>query len=146
MSKKFIYEVPVIVRVHGENDEDEIDSSLSTNLKVLNITCTAFNQDDIKQYLPVELEQLRMYHTDGILFIDAIISDFEYLNLELRLRPIVFVKDYICDLLNGQMSDGWGEGFEQFSYTIGKDNYTQEVYISCWDRDKHCEFVRMEEC
>jgi len=86
-----------------------------------------------------------MYHADGTLFVDAIISNFEYVNLELRLRPIVFVKDYIGDLLNGQMSDGWGEGFEQFSYTIGKGDYTQEVYISCWDRNKHCEFVRMEE-
>jgi len=131
MYHKLTYKIPVIVRVEDENGEDNIDSSLSNSVAVLQICCDAFNDADVGQYLNIPLKSCRMvFHTDTLL-VECYLSDNTYNNWPGD------VSKFLLDELNGQMSDGWGEGFEQFSYDLSRypGNDIGEVYISCWGHD-----------
>lgn len=133
MYHKLTYKIPVIVKVRGEDDTDTVDKSLSTNVRVLDICCASFNSDNIGEYLVIELESCRMRwdKSNYDLLVDCIVSDDVYNSWDGS------VSEYLLARLTGQMADGWGEGFEQFSYSLGN----KEVYISLWDKEQPIIFI-----
>lgn len=124
---KLTYKIPVLVH----DDEGNRYSELDTNSRVLDICCDAFNGDHVLQYLDVPVYSGRMLWNEK----SELLVDLYFLDTVWEAYP--YWIERCQEQLDGQLSDGWGEAFEQFSYMVNG----QEVYISVWDKDNHAEFI-----
>lgn len=127
MSKFIItYKVPMIIHVdEDDSDEDYVPTVISDKdrIELAGRTADDFNNDDVGQYINDHLSTdivFKAYNTGEDFLIQATTDN----------NNPEFIES-VRDEIEGQCSDGWGEGFEQFPQEIDG----VEFYISTWGYD-----------
>ena len=94
-----------------------------------------FNDSNMHQYIPEDMRAVSamMYPTD------------DNKRLMIEIKTMIELDDHqledLHDWIIGQMSDGWGEGFEQREL----DRYTETEYIPYYDEDEDGNEIEYEE-
>ena len=108
--------------------EDNNNLSDVERLDLVNRTVDNFNDEDVGQYL------LNGYRTRakikwGEMLVEVTVD-------KQRIKSV----EKIRQALEGQCSDGWGEGWEQQEQIINGVSY----YVSTWSADEHVELRKIK--
>jgi len=127
------YHNPLFIR-DGENNEEVYDLLDFSNLasSIMGELISDFNESELEQYYSKSFK-------DNIISIRAINYDIpgNYFTIEVKVNcePTEEMIEEIRSFIEGQCSDGWGEGFEQtqimnrFYISTWKQNNENTVYI-----------------
>lgn len=129
---KLIFEIPVIVHDDKDDSEEDYTGFDSDAVYFKEETADGFNSDDVAGYMH--------YHVKNIIGAHAYVENNKlFIAIESTKFNSTILKK-ITDELNGQLSDGWGEGFEQWPITYEGEEY----YISTWSHDQSAKFIKVE--
>ena len=126
------YENPVfLMNETGEEDKMcDIDSKLLNN--IMNELIQNFNESELEQYM----DENDIKNSDRIISIKAsnynINNNSFYINVDIKDKPSKEDIDKIKDYIEGQCSNGWGEGFEQsdiYGYSVSTWGFKQKRTI-----------------
>lgn len=145
--EKLTYKSPLYGSVYCEDCIDSPDSRVDFGpygvLQLYNrgddlMRFLSDRQEDLKEYVPEELEGLVVKAVFGI---DYVEDGKVYLLTEMYVRqePTEFQYRLILEWITGQLSDGWGEGLEQQQVLEEKVRFNKPIF----DEDT-CEFAEEE--
>ena len=107
--------------------------------KIFKLTADSFNNGKLEQYFKkskdytIESMLIKDFNkVDSVFYVDVTV-DKKLTNVQI---------EEIAKYIDGQCSDGWGEGFEQqdISQEIGEED--RYVYVKTWNNDTEVKFVK----
>lgn len=129
---------------------DEILEQLNTDVKLFNLddkivnkifhlTSDSFNTGNLQQYYNkdkdfdiISMTMNNFNKIESVFYVDVTVDK------KLNDKQIEDIRKYI----DGQCSDGWGEGFEQQDKSIDLDEEDRYVYIKTWNTDTEVKFIK----
>ena len=113
------------------SDDDDFDDTPNKEIVDAINARLGYDETDLAEYLAEDLELLVCSVTMEVrLGINGITCRTTCV-VEEELKPGLLNK--LSDFISGQFSDGWGEGFEQREFTIGRH---EKFYASFWSEDR----------
>lgn len=118
---------------------NELDDNIIN--KIYHITSVNFNNAHLEQYFNgkddfkiVSMKMVEMDKEKSVFYVDVVV------NKKLKDNEVIEISKYI----DGQCSDGWGEGFEQqdISREIGENE--RYVYIKTWNNNIDVKLVNFK--
>lgn len=127
MTTSVLFEIPLIVSNIYYVDGDEVVDSVPATAAIANYVASEINIAELPIYSRGVVDDCTAFVHKG--------TDRVFIHAAGEATA-----DEIIDYIDGQCSDGWGEGFEQWPLPSHIEPQYDSVYVSTWEagwRDKH---------